>query len=243
MSSPPFHGVRNVGAVSHVPFDDFPNWYSYYWPEGASKEQESTLMADHRSVSPGFFLRVRCTTDCRQAFQRNGRRKSIRAWRLWTTFSLSKTWPGKNPIGQKLNIEVISEGNFSRDWAEVVGVTRHVRYQSLTQAGRPQVYLNSPQSPRPQMQMAFALRADGPPESLLEPIKRVVAKLDKDPTDLQAAVAGKLRDGSADARAVCHIAFRVAGCDRFAAGLHWNLRASLLILWRRPRMRLECAWH
>jgi putative ABC transport system permease protein len=48
------------------------------------------------------------------------------------------------------------------------------------QPGRPQVYLPSAQSPRPQMQMAFALRTGGPTENLTEPIKRAVTRLDKD---------------------------------------------------------------
>src|SRR5262249_52610114 len=44
-------GVQAVASVSHLPFDDFPNWYSYYFPEGTPKERQNTVMADHRSVS------------------------------------------------------------------------------------------------------------------------------------------------------------------------------------------------
>jgi putative ABC transport system permease protein len=172
-------GVQSVGAVSHIPFDDFPNWYSYYWPEGASKGQESTLMADHRSVSTGFFSAFGVPLVAGRPFSELDDAKHPRV-AIVDDLLAHQTWPGKSAIGQKLNVEVIREGEFVRDWAEVVGVARHVKYQSLMQPGRPQVYLPSAQSPRPQMQMAFALRADGPVESLLQPIKRVVAGLDKD---------------------------------------------------------------
>ena len=48
-------GVQAVGSISHLPFDDFPNWYSYYFPEGTPKDRQNTEMADHRSVSPTVF--------------------------------------------------------------------------------------------------------------------------------------------------------------------------------------------
>ena len=172
-------GVQNAGAVSHVPFDDFPNWYSYYWPEGATREQESTLMADHRSVSSGFWPAFGVPLIAGRAFNELDDANHPRV-AIVDDLLAQQTWPGKNPIGQKLNVEVIAEGEFARDWAKVIGVTRHVKYQSLTQSGRPQVYLNYTQSPRPQMQMAFALRADGPVDALMEPIRRAVATLGKD---------------------------------------------------------------
>ena len=172
-------GVKSVGMVSHIPFDDFPNWYSYYWPEGAGKEQQNTLMADHRSVSAGFFSAFGVPMIAGRPFNDMDDVKHPLV-AIVDDLLAQQTWPGKSAIGQKLNVEVIREGEFVRDWAEVVGVASHVKYQSLMQSGRPQVYLHHTQSPRPQMQMAFALRADGPVESLVEPIKRAVSSLDKD---------------------------------------------------------------
>lgn len=46
-------GVQRAGATSHLPLDDFPNWYSPYRPDGAAS-QKSTLLADYRSVTPGY---------------------------------------------------------------------------------------------------------------------------------------------------------------------------------------------
>src|SRR6266403_1406857 len=50
------NGIESVGVISHLPFDDtLPNWYSYYWREGAPKTEQNTVMADHRSSLPGYF--------------------------------------------------------------------------------------------------------------------------------------------------------------------------------------------
>ncbi len=174
-------GVKSVGAVSHIPFDDFPNWYSYYWPEGASKEQQTTLMADHRSVSPGFFSVLNVPLLAGRQFTEFDDAKHPRVVIIDDQLA-AQTWPGASAVGKKLNIETISNGEFNRGWAEVVGVAKHVNYQSLMQAGRPQVYVPSAQSPRPQMQMAFALRPDGSIniDQLVEPIRRTVAAIDED---------------------------------------------------------------
>jgi putative ABC transport system permease protein len=136
-------------------------------------------MADHRSVSAGFFSAFGVPLIAGRPFNEMDDAKHPLV-AIVDDLLAQQTWPGKSALGQKLNVEVIREGEFVRDWAEVVGVASHVKYQSLMQPGRPQVYLHHTQSPRPQMQMAFALRADGPVEALLEPIKRAVSSLDKD---------------------------------------------------------------
>jgi hypothetical protein len=92
-----------------------------------------------------------------------------------------QTWPGQDALGKKLKVEVIKEGDFKQEWATVVGIVRHVRYHSLAQQVRPQIYLSYMQSPRPQLQMAFAVRTQGDlPEWLPEKAKATVANLDKD---------------------------------------------------------------
>src|SRR5439155_18944923 len=48
-------GVESVGAVSHLPLDDYSNWYSPYRPEGVPEKQASSLLADNRSVTPGYL--------------------------------------------------------------------------------------------------------------------------------------------------------------------------------------------
>lgn len=51
-------GVEIVGAISHLPLDDYPNWYSPYAPESAPPERTKGLLADHRAITPGYFAAI-----------------------------------------------------------------------------------------------------------------------------------------------------------------------------------------
>jgi putative ABC transport system permease protein len=172
-------GVQAVGSVSHLPFDDFPNWYSYYFPEGTAKGQQNTQMADHRSISPSLFGALEVPLLTGRFFTETDDTRHPRVV-IVDELLAERTWPGQNPVGKKLNVEVIENGNFKPDWAQVVGVVKHVSYHSLMRQLRPQVYLPYMQSPRPQLQMSFVLRTAGHPESLVNPVRHAVAHLDKD---------------------------------------------------------------
>ena len=51
----------NLAVRSHLPLDDAGNWYDYYWKEGAPIEQQNTVMADDRSIMPGYFTTIGAT--------------------------------------------------------------------------------------------------------------------------------------------------------------------------------------
>jgi predicted permease len=172
-------GVQSAGSISHLPFDDFPNWYSYYFPEGTPKEQQNTVMADHRSVSPNVFRTLEVPLIAGRFFAETDDAHHPRVV-IVDDLLAEKTWPGQSAVGKKLNVETIQNGEFKQEWAEVVGVVQHVRYHSLMRQVRPQVYLPYMQSPRPQLQMSFALRVTEAPDSLPDGIRHVVADLDKD---------------------------------------------------------------
>jgi predicted permease len=172
-------GVQAVGSISHLPFDDYPNWYSYYFPEGTPKDQQNTLMADHRSVSPSLFRTLEVPLLAGRYFTEHDD-ASHPLVAIVDDLLAEKTWPGQSALGKKLNVETIHNGEFKPRWAEVVGVVRHVRYHSLVRQVRPQVYLPYMQSPRGNMQMSFVMRTGGTAESLLPAVREVVARLDKD---------------------------------------------------------------
>jgi predicted permease len=172
-------GVEAAGSISHLPFDDFPNWYSYYFPEGTPKEQQNTVMADHRSVSPSVFRTLQVPLIAGRLFTETDDAHHPRVV-IVDDLLAEKTWPGQDAVGKELNVEVIENNDFKQEWAEVVGVVKHVRYHSLMRQVRPQVYLPYMQSPRPQLQMSFALRVGGTPESMADAIRHVVANIDKD---------------------------------------------------------------
>jgi len=48
-------GVESVGSISHLPLDDYPNWYSPYRPEGITAQQSAGLLADYRASTAGYM--------------------------------------------------------------------------------------------------------------------------------------------------------------------------------------------
>jgi putative ABC transport system permease protein len=172
-------GVDSVGAVSHLPFDDtLPNWYSYYWAEGAPKQEQNTIMADHRSILPGYFRSIGATLIAGRDFD-DFDVKEKRAVAIVDDAVAEKLWPNGNAIGKRLNIEhKITVFEMDRSAMEVVGVVKHVQSHSLTDRVRGQIYMPYPQAIRPHM--AFTIKSTASPEALLPFLQDEVSKLDKD---------------------------------------------------------------
>lgn len=170
-------GAVSVGAASHLPFDDFPNWYEYYWREGASAQEETSVMADHRTILPGFLESMGATMLAGRTFTDTDDPTHPNVIVVDDTLA-RRTWPNESALGKKLNVGFIHNGSFDRAWAEVVGVVKHVRYSSLMAEGRGQVYVPYFQSAREQL--AFTVRTQGDPRALLASIRQQLDTLDKD---------------------------------------------------------------
>jgi len=197
--------VQSAGAVSHLPFDDAHNWYSYYWTEGAPLQDQNILLADHRAVTPGYFQALGAPFVAGRDFDDSDdatRRRVI----IVDELLARRTWPNQSALGKKLYVEVFSNGNFSPAPADVIGVVKHVRSLQLTEEGRPQVYEPYAQSPREQL--AFVVRARGETAGLTDSIRAEVEKLDR---DLPLAKVRPMDDYIRQARAATRFTMLLAG--------------------------------
>jgi putative ABC transport system permease protein len=166
-------GIEAVGVISHLPFDDtLPNWYSYYWPEGAPKTEQNTVMADHRSILPGYFSSLGAQLIAGRDFDPIDVQENRRLAIVDESMA-GRTWPDE--IGKKLNVE---NGEFVRDTVEVIGVVRHIQSHSLTDQVRGQIYLLYPRAVR--AHMALTVKSNIDQQSLVGLIRVEVARLDKD---------------------------------------------------------------
>jgi predicted permease len=172
-------GVQSVAAISHLPLDDAGNWYDYYWKEGASAEEQNTVMADHRSILPGFFSTIGATLIQGRDFTEADDADHQHVAFIDDVLA-HQLWPNADPIGQKLNLSDSPKGfyQFQRDWAVVIGVVRHVQYHSLTAIVRPQIYVPYPLAPRPSM--SFILRTAAADTNLAATIRQQVASVSRD---------------------------------------------------------------
>jgi predicted permease len=96
--------VQSASIVSHLPLDDsYPNWYDSYYPEGAPPSDQNNLLADDRSILPGYFQTIGATliegrdfTDADDATRQHVA--------IIDDALAKQNWPGQDPLGRRLNI-------------------------------------------------------------------------------------------------------------------------------------------
>jgi predicted permease len=143
-------GVQSVAAVSHLPLVEAANWYANYWKEGASEEEQHTVMADHRSILPGYFNTIGATLLRGRDFTESDDAAHQHVAIIDDVLA-RELWPKEDAIGKQLNVSDSPKGpyQFERDWAVVVGIVKHIQCHSLTVTVRPQIYLPYQLAPRP----------------------------------------------------------------------------------------------
>ena len=166
-------GVTSVGAISHLPYDDLPNWGGPYLPEGKTEAFQSRV-ADTRAVSPGFFETVGATLVAGRDFTEADINTSD-AVAIVDERLARIAWPGERAIGKRMQADPFTTGTASR-WVTVVGVVQHLRHRRPTEDMGEQIYFPAAQSPR--NPMAYLVRTAGTPASVAGPIREAIRQLD-----------------------------------------------------------------
>jgi putative ABC transport system permease protein len=178
-------GVERVGATSHLPLDtDLPNWYGPYQPEGMDANQASTLVADLRCVTPGYFAAMGARLREGRYFDRQDRAGGRQVATVDELLART-TWPGQSAIGKKIVAEHAGENGFEPRLSVVVGVVEHLHNHSLTKQVRGQIYMPFEQSERGPL--TFVLRARVDPLPLVPAIRGMLHARSK------AAAMAKIR--------------------------------------------------
>jgi predicted permease len=166
-------GVIGAGAISHLPFDNLPNWSTTYLTEGGGDESRAPR-ADSRAVSPGFFETVGATlVDGRWFTEEDDQHGEPVV--IVDRLLAAKTWPGRSAIGQRIVTDPRVTGK-PTVWVKVVGVVGHLRHLTLLEEVREQVYFPVRQANR--SPMAYAVRTTADPAGLAATIRATVARID-----------------------------------------------------------------
>ena len=161
-------GVDGVGAISHIPYDDLPNWALPYSPE--LPIPPDAPMAHARAISPGLFemLGVRLLEG--RLFTAEDRNPKNPVAIVDETLA-RQLWPARSAVGQRLPLR------FGQEKVLIVGVVRHLKLRSLVEAPAPQVFL--PWAMAQRNPIAFVVSATGDPAALAPQIREVVAVIDR----------------------------------------------------------------
>jgi len=177
-------GVLAVGETTLVPLDDSPNWYRPYRPEGAPAPESAPLMADYRSITPGF-LRTMGTRLLEGRYFDDHDQAGTRPVVIVDDVLANAAWPGHSAIGKKIESEHLTPDGFQPLWVEVVGVVESTRNYSLSENPRSEIYLPFEQSPRRPYSYTVRTRVD--PLTLASPIRRLLYRM------LPKAAMGNIR--------------------------------------------------
>jgi putative ABC transport system permease protein len=170
--------VQSVSTVSHLPLDDGGNWYDYYWKDGTPLDQQNTVMADMRSVLPGYFGTIGAQLIQGRDFAEpdDAAHQHVA---VIDEILARQLWPDESALGKRINASDSPKGpyQFERDWLVVVGIVRHVQCHTLTATVRPQIYVPYQLAPRPSMSMV--IRTGGTVPGLASSTRTQIAGLNR----------------------------------------------------------------
>jgi predicted permease len=166
-------GVTGVGSVSHLPYDNLPNWGGPYLSQPGA-DRSTAVFSDHRAVTPGFFPTVGARLVEGRFFTEDDDPRS-QTVAIVDDQLARRAWPGESAIGKRIAGDPFSTGQ-PVFWATVVGVVHHLRHRSLLEDLTDQVYFAERQIQR--NPMAYVVKTSGDAAALAATVRQIVAELD-----------------------------------------------------------------
>ena len=165
-------GVTKVGASNGIPLSGSGGSGTTTIDNPAFPDDRGTPEADQRIVTPGYFEAMGMTILSGRMFDERdsetGQPVAIIDETMARTF-----WPNEDPIGKR-----IKRGGrqSTQPWLTIVGVARHVRYRTLEEPSRVQLYM--PHSQVPTTGMSLAIKTHLEPGTLSTSVQREVIAVD-----------------------------------------------------------------
>ncbi len=164
--------VRSAGAISHLPFDDLPNWGLTYRMD-ATAPPDGSPFANARAITPGLLETLGVQLIEGRLFDEQDNR-SKRPVVVVNEVMAKRLWPDRSPVGQQF---LLGQAEPDRR-VSVVGVVRHLKQRSLVSASDAQIFL--PLGFWQRSPMAFVVRGDSSanPTALTSNVRAAVATFD-----------------------------------------------------------------
>ena len=156
-------GVTGVGGLSHLPYDDLPNWGGPYLTLPGQDESRAPD-ADYRAVTSGLFAAIDARVVEGRAFT-DADDGSGPAVAIVDDLLASRAWPGQSAVGRTIRIDPGSSGHATAP-ATVVGVVHHLRLRSVVEDLTEQVFIPERQVLR--NPLAYVVRTSGDPAALAD---------------------------------------------------------------------------
>ncbi len=165
-------GVTMVGANSGLPLSGAGSSGTTTIDNPAFPDDRGTPEADQRIVTPGYFETMGMKMVSGRMFDERDNDTSQPVAIIDETMART-FWPNEDPLGKR-----IKRGGrqSTQPWLTIVGVVRHVRYRTLEEPSRVQLYL--PHAQAPTTGMSLAIKTDLEPRTLSTSVQREVIAVD-----------------------------------------------------------------
>ena len=176
-------GVRSAAVVKALPMaePEIGDWS--FLREGRFSlppKQEDWNLSYWQAVGPGYFETMRMPVLQGRGIEAGDRAGTPQVAVVNRTLA-RQSWPGEDPIGQRL---LMGGGATDSVYRTVVGIVGDVRHRGLDAAPRPEIYLPHAQFPAgtgtPLRTMRLVLRTEGKPGALPVSLRAALAELDPD---------------------------------------------------------------
>lgn len=165
-------GVARAGAISHLPFDNLPNWWGPYLP--APGDDSNAPNTDLRTVTPGLLETIGATLVEGRFFTEDDDPRGAPV-AIVDDLMARRTWPGQSAIGKRVWLDPYSTGHPAVE-VSVVGVVKHVRFRSLVELLSEQAFL--PQRVVNRSPLSYVIESQRSFAETAAAARRVVARLD-----------------------------------------------------------------
>jgi putative ABC transport system permease protein len=183
-------GVKSVGGISAPPLTALTANFALVIEGRPDTLVKPQTVVGIYGVTPGYFAAMGIPLE-RGRFISDSDKRGGQMVALIGRSVADRFWAGQDPIGKRLRVEAGTDN----PWMTVVGVVGNVRFKSLDSAPTLAVY--HPHAQMTWRPMAFAVRAEGTPTSLISAIRREIAAIDREQpvynmTPLQTLLEGSI---------------------------------------------------
>jgi predicted permease len=168
-------GVRAAGLAHLVPLAAGNPQMDIYVEGREPKPGEPVLVANGRSVSPGYFAAIGTPIVRGRAFDETDRPDGPLVAVVDEVFA-RRLLPNEDPIGKRFRYGLDKVNPWAGKWITIIGVAKNVKHSGLDEAEALETY--QPFSQSPQFTMYLVVRGDGPALNLVPAVRARIAAID-----------------------------------------------------------------
>jgi predicted permease len=160
-------GIQSATLARRLPLTDGGIAFANVAIDGYAPARGQDMRLNYETVGPQYFQTMRIPFVHGRDFDERDQ-EDARGVVIINETMARRYWPGGDAVGRRLKL--------TKDWLEIVGIAKDVKYRSLSEAPQPFLYLPLLQDYR--SNMILVARTAIEPEKMFQPVRAEVAALD-----------------------------------------------------------------